>query len=129
MRHRGETRAPRWVAASLAMLGLVVTLAGCSTDSGNGTSTSSSSSTSSSTSTNTAMSEACASAATLKSSLQALTTINPLRDGQAAVTSAITKVKTDLDAAVASASGALKPEVDGVKTAVDQMQTAASGLT
>jgi uncharacterized phage infection (PIP) family protein YhgE len=75
------------------------------------------------------MAEACASAATLKSSLQAVTSLNPLKDGQAAVSAAITKVKTDLDAAVASASGALKPEVEQVRTAVDQLQAAASGLT
>jgi hypothetical protein len=45
------------------------------------------------------------------------------------LTTAIDNVKTNLDKAQASASEALQPDVQQVKTAFDQLQTAASGLT
>ena len=71
----------------------------------------------------------CADVTALKSSLDALTKVRPLQDGAAALTTAIANVKTSLDAAVASASATLQPEVTQVKTAVASLQTAATGLT
>ena len=74
-------------------------------------------------------SAACADAAELKSSLEALTQVRPLQDGVTALTTAIDKVKSDLDTAQASAAGALQPSVQQVKTAFAELQAAASGLS
>jgi glucose/arabinose dehydrogenase len=73
--------------------------------------------------------EACADVAALKSSLEALTKVRPLQDGVGALTTAIDNVKIDLDKAEGSASEALQPSVQQVKTAFEGLQTAASGLT
>ena len=51
------------------------------------------------------------------------------QDGVKALNSGITDATTGLHAAAASASGALQPEVEQVKTAVDALQRAATGLT
>ena len=72
---------------------------------------------------------ACADVAALKSSLEALTKVKPAEDGVAALKTAIANVKTNLDAAEASASPVLQPSVQQVKTAFAELQTAASGLT
>jgi hypothetical protein len=77
----------------------------------------------------TSPSGACADVAALKSSLEALTQVRPLQDGVTALTTAIDNVKTALDKAQASASGALQPSVQQVKTAFAELQTAANGLT
>ena len=74
-------------------------------------------------------SAACADVAALKSSLEALTQVKPLQDGVTALTTAIDNVKTNLDKAQVSASGALQPSVQQVKTAFADLQTAANGLT
>jgi hypothetical protein len=74
-------------------------------------------------------SAACADVAALKSSLEALTQVRPLQDGVTALTTAIANVKTNLDKAEASASPALQPSVQQVKTAFDELQAAVSGLT
>ena len=76
-----------------------------------------------------AATEACADVAALKSSLDALTKVKPLQDGAPALTTAIDNVKANLDKAQASASEALQPDIQQVKTAFAQLQTAASGLT
>jgi hypothetical protein len=57
---------------------------------------------------------ACADVAALKSSLQALTRVQPAEDGLMALTTAIAAVKTNLDKAAASVSPALKPSVQQV---------------
>jgi hypothetical protein len=72
---------------------------------------------------------ACEDVEALKSSLEALTKVRPAEDGLTALTTAIANVKTSLDKAEASASPALKPSVQEVKTAFAELQTAASGLT
>ena len=72
---------------------------------------------------------ACEDVAALKSSLEALTKVKPAQDGVAALKTAIANVKTSLDAAEASASPVLQPDVEQVKTAFADLQTAASGLT
>jgi hypothetical protein len=73
--------------------------------------------------------QACADVAALKSSLDALTDVRPLQDGVTALSTAIANVKTNLDKAEASASEALQPSVQQVKTAFDGVQTSVSGLT
>jgi hypothetical protein len=50
-------------------------------------------------------------------------------DGVNGLTTAIADVKTNLDKAQASASPALQPKVQEVKTAFAELQTAASGTT
>jgi hypothetical protein len=72
---------------------------------------------------------ACADVAALKSSLEALTKVKPAEDGVPALKTAIANVKTNLAPAEASASEALQPSVEQVKTAFADLQTAASGLT
>lgn len=72
---------------------------------------------------------ACADVAALKASLTALTQVRPIQDGTDALKSAISEVRTNLDAALASASAALEPAVNDVKTSFDQLQTSVSGLT
>ena len=72
---------------------------------------------------------ACEDVAALKSSLEALTKVKPAEDGVAALKTAIANVKTNLDAAEASASPVLQPSVEQVKTAFAELQTAVSGLT
>ncbi len=71
----------------------------------------------------------CADASALKASLQALKDVNVRQDGIEALTSALADVSNDLDAAVASASAALEPHVEQVKTKFVALQTAVSGLT
>ena len=69
------------------------------------------------------------SAPTQTSSPEALTEVQPAEDGLMALTTAIAAVQTNLDKAAASASPALQPSVQQVKTAFAELQTAASGLT
>jgi hypothetical protein len=71
----------------------------------------------------------CTDVAALETSLGALKDVDVQQDGVDALNSAIADVKTDLDAAEASASSALQPQVEQVKTAFDALQTAATGLT
>ncbi len=77
----------------------------------------------------TASAAACADVAELKSSLEALTKVKPAEDGVPALKTAIANVKTNLAPAQASASEALQPSVEQVKTAFADLQTAAGGLT
>jgi hypothetical protein len=72
---------------------------------------------------------ACADVAALKSSLEALTQVRPGEDGVRALATAIGEVKTNLDKAEASASPALQPDVQQVKAAFAELETAASGTT
>jgi hypothetical protein len=72
---------------------------------------------------------ACEDVAALKSSLEALIKVRPAEDGVRALTTAIANVKTSLDKAEASASPILRPSVQRVKTAFDELQSAASGTT
>ena len=74
-------------------------------------------------------SAACADVAALKSSLEALREVRPLQDGITSLTTAIANVKANLDKAEASASPVLKPDVEQVKTAFAELQTAVSRLS
>jgi hypothetical protein len=76
-----------------------------------------------------APSAACEDVAELKSSLEALTKVDPAEDGVPALRTAIAKVRTDLVSAEASVSEALEPQVKQVKTAFGNLQTAAANLT
>lgn len=71
----------------------------------------------------------CEDVAALKSSLEALTKVRPAQDGVPALKTAIANVKTNLDKAEASASPVIQPDVEQVKTAFADLQTAASGLS
>jgi len=71
----------------------------------------------------------CEDVVALKSSLEALTKVRPAQDGVPALKTAIANVKTNLDKAKTSASPVLQPDVEQVKTAFADLQTAASGLT
>ena len=71
----------------------------------------------------------CAASSALKSSLEDLTNVKPLQDGLTALTTAIANVKSSLGVAAASASAALQPAVESVKTAFAELETATSGLS
>ena len=71
----------------------------------------------------------CADVAALKSSLEALTKVQPAEDGVPALKTAIANVKTSLEAAQGSAAEILQPSVDEVKAAFAELQSAAGGLT
>lgn len=71
----------------------------------------------------------CADVEALKSSLDALTKINPLQDGLTSLNAAIADVKAKLDVAAASAGADLQPAVEQVKTAFTALQTAMTGVT
>ena len=122
------------VAAFLLALPLIL-LAACSTGSTSSqpgpsaSTTTASASASAETSPTGATAAACADAEALRSSLQALTKVSPLQDGLTAVRGAIDTVKANLDKAERSASAALAPAVARVRTAFDQLETAAAGVT
>ena len=120
-------RARRSASAAVAAAALLCVLASCSTSST--PSQTSSPTTTTAATTTAALATACADAAALKSSLEALTQVKPLQDGLTALNTAIANVKTNLGVAAASASAVLQPAVDQVKTAFAGLQTAASGLT
>jgi hypothetical protein len=123
MRHH---LARRPASAALAAGALLCVLAGCGTSSApNQTSPPETSAAP----TSAAATAACADVAALKSSLEALTTVKPSEDGVPALTTAIADVQTNLDAAQSSASPAIQPSVQQVKTAFAELQTAASGIT
>ena len=123
------SRPGRVALAAAALLFVVTACSPTSTQPSSSGAQSSSSTSQSSSSTSPSQDAACADAAALRSSLEALTTIQPLQDGTTATKAAIANVKTSLDKAAASASAALKPSVQQVKTAVDGLQTAVDGLT
>ena len=117
----------RRIAAVAAVAASVCVIAGCS---GTSTATTSSSPSAVSSSTSTVTeSAACTDAAALRASLETLKAVDVHQNGVPALTSALTDVKAKLLVSVASASAALKPGVEGVKTSVDALETAASGLT
>jgi hypothetical protein len=123
--------ARRSASAVLAAVALLCVLASCGTSSAP-TQTSAPEASAAPTSaapTSAALTTACADVAALKSSLDALTQVQPAEDGLIALTTAIANVKTNLDKAAASASPALQPSVQQVKTAFAELQTAASGIT
>ena len=131
MRFRSARRFAPSAVAAVALLCALTSCGGSSAPSEAGSpaaTAASSTAAASSPSPSGAATEACGVAA-LKSSLEALTNVKPLQDGVTALNTAIDNVKTNLDKAQASASEVLQPDVQQVKTAFAQLQTAASGLT
>jgi len=90
-----------------------VTVTACSSDSG-----------SSSSSTTTAKQAVCADRDNLKKSVDDLKNLSVASEGKNGVESALKKVKTNIDALGQSAKAAYKPDVDAVKSALDQLQSA-----
>ena len=130
-----SARTGRAVTAALVAGLLLVLLAGCSASSTSGQPGRSASSTTPSTRAAAttpptgAAAAACADATALKSSLQALTKVNPLQDGLDAVRAAIDDVKASLARAEKSASVALQPAVAQVRRALTQLEVATKGVT
>jgi hypothetical protein len=124
-------RARRSASAAFAAVALLCVLTSCGTSSSenqpNPPATTAAATTSPPTTDVTAA--ACEDIEALKSSLEALTKVRPAEDGLTALTTAMANVKTSLDKAEASASPALQPSVQEVKTAFGELQTASSGLT
>ena len=65
----------------------------------------------------------CADKSALQSSIKALTNPDLLTSGTSSIKAALKKVKTNLDALGQSVKADLKPQVDAVKSALDQLQT------
>ena len=125
-------RARRSASAAVAAVALLSVMAGCGTSSTPSQTSPPTTAAPAATATPTTAAPtaaACEDVAALKSSLEALTKVKPAEDGVAALKTAIANVKTNLDAPETSASEALRPEVQQVKTAFAELQTAASGLT
>ena len=117
----------RFVFAAVAAVAMLCVLTSCGTSSA--PSQTSQPETTAATPTPDATAAACEDVQALKSSLEALTKVNPAQDGVAALTTAIANVRTSLNAAETSASPVLQPSVQQVKTAFGELQTAASGVT
>ena len=77
----------------------------------------------------TAPSAACADLAELRSSLEALTNVDVAEDGVAALDTAMANVRANLMAVETSGSEAFQPQVEQVKIALGNVQTARAGLT
>jgi len=112
----------RPAAEVLVVFALAGALAGCGGSSGPSPSIAAKASTTISTG-------GCADVRAVKASLSALAQVRPLRDGVPALQAAIANVKTSLDAAAASASAILQPELAQVKSAFAAVQRSVTGLS
>jgi phage-related protein len=124
-------RARRSASAAFAAVALLCVLTSCGTSSSESQPSPPATTAAATTSppTTDATAAACEDIEALKSSLEALTKVRPAEDGLTALTTAIADVKTSLDKAEASASPALQPSVQEVKTSFAELQTAVSGTT
>ena len=100
------------LAAGVAIASLGLTLAGCSSDSG------------STSSTTTAEQTVCSDKDALQQSVDDLTAPSVVSGGKSSITDALDKVQNNLDALRKSAKASLQPQVDAVKSSVDQLKTA-----
>lgn len=91
-----------------------IAVAGCSSDSGS----------SSSSSTISPKQAVCADRTDLKNSVDDLRNLSVANEGKSGVESALKKVQKNIDALGQSAKKAYQPDVDAVKSALDQLQTA-----
>ncbi|MGZ4690045.1 MAG: hypothetical protein ACXVJW_10195 [Acidimicrobiia bacterium] len=107
----------RSIVAVTSLCCLAVLLVGCSSDSK-----------SSSTTTTTPKDAVCADKSALESSVKALTNPDLLTSGTSSIKTAVKKVKTNLDALRQSVKADLKPQVDAVKSALDQLQAAVDNV-
>jgi len=109
-------RTPRGIAAStvtlIAVIGLVA--GACSSDEPAST---------------VSAQQECAALEALKGSVTALTEVQPVQDGPAALRDAVNKVKEDLATANDAVSTAMAPAVDDVQSAFDQLESALQGVT
>lgn len=119
----------RRTSVAVGAVALLCILAGCGTSSSESQPSPPAAAATSAAPTTDATAAACEDVEALKSSLEALTKVRPAQDGVRALTTAIADVRTNLDKAQASASPALQPSVQQVKTAFAELQAAASGLT
>jgi hypothetical protein len=119
--------ASRFGSTVLAVAALVL-LVSCGGSSGSGAASGTTSS-SAPVETTAAVAAACADVVALESSVQALTHVKPLQDGLSALAAAVASTKAALDTAAASATAALQPAVEDVKTQFAAVQTAVSGVT
>lgn len=99
------------------MVILALAAAGCSDDNDGGGGTP------------TAATSGCDEVNALKDSLTSLTEVNPVSDGTDALESAVSDVKTDLDAALSAVGAELKPAVDEVQTAFGDLESALKGVS
>jgi hypothetical protein len=105
------------IVAGTAIACIAFGLAGCSSDSGS----------SSTSSTTTSKDAVCADKTALENSVTSLKNVD-LTGGKSSVTDAVNKVKKNLDALGESVKADLKPEVDDVKSALTDLQTAVEGI-
>jgi hypothetical protein len=70
----------------------------------------------------------CTARDTLKQSVTALANPALLTGGKAAIQSALDTVKTNLDAVGSSANQVYKPQVDAMKSAINDLETAVSNI-
>ena len=107
------------IVASSAVIAIALGLAGCGSSSSSG---------SGSGSTTTPKEAVCADRANLETSVRALTNSDTLTGGKSSIDAALKKVQKDLDALKSSAKANLKPQVDAVKSALDQLKTVLDGF-
>jgi hypothetical protein len=86
-----------------------------------------SSSSSSSSTTTTPKQAVCADKDNLESSVKHLASPTVLTGGKSSITKALKQVQKNLTALRSSAKASLQPQIDDVKKAVDQLQTAVQG--
>ena len=102
------------VVALPLMVILALAAAGCSDDNGG---------------TPTAATSGCDEVNALQDSLTSLTEVDLVNDGTDALQSAVSDVKTDLDAAVSAVGAELEPVVDEVQTAFSDLESALEGVS
>jgi hypothetical protein len=105
----------RIVALALALC-LSIVAVGCGSDSD------------STTSTTTSKQSVCAARNKLESSVKALGNTGTFSNGGASIKKALSKVKNDLDALGSSVKKDMQPNVDAVKKAIDDLQSALAGV-
>jgi hypothetical protein len=119
---RARTRLLRRPGLRLALpalaLALALTAAACG----------SSSSSAAKTSTTSSKQAVCSAEANLKQSMSDLADPSVLTGGTTSIKSAVQKVQDDLDALSTAAKGNYKPEVDALKSSLDQLKTTIGNL-
>lgn len=77
----------------------------------------------------TAATSGCDEVNALEDSLTSLTEVDLVSDGTDALQSAVSDVRTDLDAAVSAVGAELEPAVDEVQTALGDLESALEGIS
>jgi hypothetical protein len=105
------------IVASCAVVGVAFGLAGCSSDSKSSSST-----------TTTPKQAVCADKTALEKSVQALSDSATISGGKSTIEAALKKVQKNLDALKGSVKADLKPQVDELKTSLDDLQSTVKGF-